>query len=56
MVTGGNGALLVLPREGLRDGYGNPIRYDRAFYVGEQDYYVPKNPDGTWKRSKKARS
>lgn len=52
VVTGGNGALLVLPREGLRDGYGNPIRYDRAFYFGEQDYYVPKNPDGTWKRSK----
>jgi nitrite reductase (NO-forming) len=52
VVTGGNGALLVLPREGLRDGYGNPIHYDRAFYFGEQDYYVPKNPDGTWKRSK----
>jgi len=51
VVTGGNGALLVLPREGLRDGYGNPIHYDRAFYFGEQDYYVPKNPDGTWKRS-----
>jgi nitrite reductase (NO-forming) len=52
VVTGGNGALLVLPREGLRDGYGNPVRYDRAFYFGEQDYYVPKNPDGTWRRSK----
>jgi nitrite reductase (NO-forming) len=52
VVTGGNGALLVLPREGLRDGYGKPVRYDRAFYFGEQDYYVPKNPDGTWKRSK----
>jgi len=51
VVTGGNGALLVLPREGLRDGYGDPIRYDRAFYIGEQDYYVPKNSDGTWKRS-----
>jgi nitrite reductase (NO-forming) len=51
VVTGGNGALLVLPREGLRDGYGKPIHYDRAFYVGEQDYYVPKNPDGSWKRS-----
>lgn len=51
VVTGGNGAMLVLPREGLRDGYGNPVRYDRAFYFGEQDYYVPKNPDGTWKRS-----
>ncbi len=31
---------------------GDPIRYDRAFYFGEQDYYVPKKPDGTWKRSK----
>jgi nitrite reductase (NO-forming) len=52
VVTGGNGAILVLPREGLRDGYGNPIRYDRAFYFGEQDYYVPMNPDGTSKRYK----
>ena len=51
VVTGGNGAILVLPREGLRDGYGDPIRYDRAFYFGEQDYYVPKNDDGSWKRS-----
>ncbi|MCL7959093.1 MAG: copper-containing nitrite reductase, partial [marine benthic group bacterium] len=50
VVTGGNGGILVLPREGLRDGYGNPIRYDRAFYFGEQDYYVPMNPDGTSQR------
>ena len=47
VVTGGNGAILVLPREGLRDGNGNPVRYDRAFYFGEQDYYVPLNEDGT---------
>ncbi|MDH3205544.1 MAG: copper-containing nitrite reductase [Gemmatimonadota bacterium] len=46
VVTGGNGAILVLPREGLRDGSGDPVRYDRAFYFGEQDYYVPMNPDG----------
>lgn len=51
VVTGGNGAILVLPREGLRDGHGQPVRYDRAFYFGEQDYYVPKNADGTWRRS-----
>ena len=50
VTTGGNGAILVLPREGLRDGYGNPVRYDRAFYFGEQDYYVPMNPDGTSRR------
>ena len=50
VVTGGNGGILVLPREGLRDGYGNPIRYDHAFYFGEQDYYVPMNADGTSRR------
>jgi nitrite reductase (NO-forming) len=47
VTTGGNGAILVLPREGLRDGFGDPLRYDRAFYFGEQDYYVPMNDDGT---------
>jgi len=50
VTTGGNGAIMVLPREGLRDGFGDPIRYDRAFYFGEQDYYVPMNDDGTSKR------
>lgn len=50
VVTGGNGAIMVLPREGLRDGFGNPVRYDRAFYFGEQDYYIPMNPDGTSER------
>ena len=51
VVTGGNGAIMVLPREGLRDGYGDLIEYDRAFYFGEQDYYVPKEADGTWRRA-----
>lgn len=50
VTTGGNGGILVLPREGLRDGHGDPVRYDRAFYFGEQDYYVPMNDDGTSKR------
>jgi len=50
VTTGGNGAIMVLPREGLRDGFGDPIRYDRAFYFGEQDYYVPMNADGTSRR------
>ncbi len=50
VTTGGNGGILVLPREGLRDGFGDPITYDKAFYFGEQDYYVPMNDDGTSKR------
>ena len=49
VVHGMNGAIMVLPREGLTDGKGNPLRYDRVYYVGEQDFYVPKDADGNWK-------
>ena len=37
---------MVLPRDGLKDRDGGPIRYDKAYYVGEQDYYIPRNSDG----------
>ena len=47
---GMNGAIMVLPRDGLRDPAGNPIRYDRAYYIGEQDYYLPRDEDGNFKR------
>ncbi|MEE9387075.1 MAG: copper-containing nitrite reductase [Paracoccaceae bacterium] len=40
---GMNGAIMVLPRAGLRDKDANPITYDRAYYIGEQDYYVAKD-------------
>lgn len=46
---GMNGAVMVLPRDGLKDGDGNPLHYDDIAYIGEQDYYLPKNPDGTFK-------
>ena len=49
VVHGMNGAIMVLPREGLSDGKGNPLRYDLAYYVGEQDFYVPKDENGEWK-------
>ncbi|WP_425602867.1 copper-containing nitrite reductase [Hoeflea algicola] len=45
---GMNGAIMVLPRDGLKDGHGKPITYDRAYYVGEQDYYISKNEDGEY--------
>ena len=47
---GMNGAIMVLPREGLKDPAGNPITYDRAYYIGEQDYYIPRGEDGEFKR------
>ena len=49
VVSGMNGAVMVLPRGGLKDRDGNPIRYDRAYYVGEQDFYVPMDEDGRFK-------
>jgi nitrite reductase (NO-forming) len=49
VTSGMNGAIMVLPREGLKDAKGNPIAYDRAYYVGEQDFYVPKDADGNYK-------
>ena len=49
VVSGMNGAILVLPREGLSDGKGNPLQYDRVYYVGEQDFYVPRDDEGNFK-------
>ena len=47
---GMNGAIMVLPRGGLQDPAGNSISYDRAYYVGEQDYYLPQDENGEFKR------
>lgn len=49
VVSGMNGAIMVLPRDGLKDGAGKPLRYDRIYYVGEQDFYVPKDDKGNYK-------
>ena len=49
VVSGMNGAIMVLPREGLTDGKGNPLSYDRIYYVGEQDFYVPRDDEGNFK-------
>ena len=48
VVHGMNGAVMVLPRDGLNDGQGNPVRYDRAYFIGEQDYYIPRDADGNF--------
>ena len=44
--NGMNGAIMVLPRDGLKDGVDSPLRYDSIAYIGEQDYYLPRGPDG----------
>ena len=46
VTSGMNGAIMVLPREGLKDENGNPVKFDRAYYIAEQDYYLPKDKNG----------
>src|SRR5690606_9511615 len=49
VVSGMNGAIMVLPRDGLKDEVGNLVEYDRAFYIVEQDFYLPKDEAGNFK-------
>jgi len=49
VVSGMHGTVMVLPREGLKDGAGKPLRYDRIYYVGEHDLYVPRDERGKYK-------
>src|SRR5436190_8813431 len=49
VVSGMHGSVMVLPREGLKDGAGKPLRYDRIYYIGEHDLYVPKDEKGKYK-------
>ncbi|AUZ86105.1 nitrite reductase, copper-containing [Methylophaga nitratireducenticrescens] len=41
VVAGMNGAIMVLPRDGLKDKNGDLVSYDKAYYIGEQDWYIP---------------
>ncbi|MBP7112899.1 MAG: nitrite reductase, copper-containing [Nitrosomonas sp.] len=49
VISGMSGAVMVLPKEGLKDSKGKPWRYDRIYYVGEQDFYIPKDGNGKYK-------
>ena len=50
VVSGMNGAIMVLPRDGLKDADGNRVKYDKAYYIGEQDYYLPTDENGNYKK------
>ena len=43
LVHGMNGAILVIPKDGIKDKNGNKLTYDKAYYIGEQDFYIPKD-------------
>ena len=49
IASGMSGAVMVLPREGLKDASGKSLHYDRVYYLGEQDFYVPRDAKGKFK-------
>jgi nitrite reductase (NO-forming) len=49
VVSGMNGAIMVLPRDGLKNDKGEPVRYDRVYYIGESDFYIPRDEKGAFK-------
>jgi nitrite reductase (NO-forming) len=49
VASGMNGAIMVLPRGGLTDENGKALKYDKAYYVAEQDYYIRKDDQGHYK-------
>ncbi len=54
VTSGMNGAIMVLPRDGLKDHEGKSLPYDKVYYVGEQDFYVPRDETGAYKKYESA--
>jgi len=50
VVSGMSGAIMILPRDGLKNEKGEPVKYDKVFYVGENDFYIPKDANGDYMR------
>ena len=46
VTAGMNGAIMVLPNEGLKDENGKSVLFDKAYYIMQQDYYLPKDKNG----------
>lgn len=49
VVAGMSGTIMVLPRDGLKNEEGEPLTYDKVFYIGENDFYVPRDENGDFK-------
>jgi nitrite reductase (NO-forming) len=49
VVSGMSGAIIVLLRDGLKDGAGNALHYDRVYYIGENDFYIPRDKNEKFK-------
>jgi nitrite reductase (NO-forming) len=54
VVSGMSGAIMVLPRDGLKNDKGEPVTYDRIYYIGENDFYIPRDENGAFKNYESA--
>ncbi|MBN9022631.1 MAG: nitrite reductase, copper-containing [Rhizobiales bacterium] len=50
VVSGMAGTIMVLPRDGLKDEAAQPLRYDRIYYVGEAEFYIPRDAEGAFRK------
>lgn len=50
VAAGMAGSIMILPRDGLKDHNGDPVRYDRVYYIGENEFYIPKDENNDYKR------
>ena len=50
VVSGMSGAIMILPRDGLKNEKGEPVKYDKVYYIGENDFYIPKDENGDYMR------
>ncbi|UWQ49752.1 nitrite reductase, copper-containing [Leisingera caerulea] len=50
VASGMAGTIMVLPRGGLSDHNGDPVKYDRVYYIGENEFYIPKDENGDYLR------
>jgi nitrite reductase (NO-forming) len=48
IASGMSGVMMVLPRDGLKDGAGRSLHYDKIYYIGENDFYVPRDKNGKY--------
>jgi nitrite reductase (NO-forming) len=46
VVAGMSGTIMILPRDGLKDDKGKPVRYDAVYYIGENEFYIPRDGEG----------
>ena len=50
VVSGMHGTVMVLPRDGLQNDKGEPVKYDTIYYIGENEFYIPRDENGNFKK------